>query len=114
MLYVAKIWEKQIGDSETNFENSLTSWSWKKKKEDSFSNDYINGYDKLKLYGMTIHTANETMVSVAKILSLKLGMSNNNLKVIGGYYSDCVKELNLIPPANRADRRTEIVKICDI
>ena len=47
-----------------------------------------------------------------KILWLKLGVSNNNPKFIGGYYLDCTKELNLIPWVTRTGRGTENVTIC--
>ena len=71
---------------------------------------YIEGYDKLKAFGIAIHGA--IYGYSRRILWLKLSSSNNNPKVIADYYLCCVKELNLIPRVVRADRGTENVIVC--
>ena len=68
----------------------------------------IDGYDRLKPFGIAIHGAIDGFSR--RILSLKLSLSNNNPKVIVNYYLCCVKELNLIPRFVRGDRGTENVR----
>ena len=70
---------------------------------------HIDGYDKLKPFGIAIHGAIDG--NSRKIL---LSSSNNNPKVIANYYLCCVNERNLISRAVRGDRRTENVVVCGI
>ena len=67
---------------------------------------HIDGYDKLKPFGIAIHGAIDGYSR--RILWLKLS-SSNNPKVIANYYLCCIKELNLIPHVVRGDHGTENV-----
>ena len=68
---------------------------------------HIDGYDKLKPFGIAIHGAIDGYSR--RILWLKLS-SSNNPKVIANYYLCCIKELNLIPHVVRAEN----VTVCGI
>ena len=70
---------------------------------------HIDGYDKLKPFGIPIHGAIDEYSQ--RILWLKLSPSNNNPKVIANYYLCCIKELNLIPHVVRGDRGTENIMV---
>ena len=72
---------------------------------------HIDGYDKLKPFGIAIHGAIDGYSR--RILWLKLS-SSNNPKVIANYYVCCIKELNLIPHVFRGDHGTENVIACGI
>ena len=72
---------------------------------------HIDGYDKLKPFGIAIHGAIDGYSR--RILWLKLS-SSNNPKVIANYYLCCIKELNLIPHIFRGDHGTENVIACGI
>ena len=50
---------------------------------------HIDGYDKSKPFGFTIHGAIDGYSR--KILWLHIGSSNNNSQVIASYYLDCLK-----------------------
>ena len=68
---------------------------------------HIDGYAKLKPFGIPIHGAIDGYSW--RILWLKLLSSNSNHKVIPNYYLCCIKVLNLIPRVVRGDRGTENV-----
>ena len=72
---------------------------------------HIDGYDKLKPFGIAIHGAIDGYSR--RILRFKLS-SSNNPKVIANYYLCCIKELNLIPHVVRGDHGTENVIVCGI
>ena len=73
---------------------------------------HIDGYDKLKPFGVAVHGAIDGYSR--RILWLNLSSSNNNPKIIANYYLCCIKELNLIPRVVRGDRGTENVIVCGI
>ena len=73
---------------------------------------HIDGYDKLKPFGIAIHGAIDGYSRI--ILWLKLSSSNNNPKIIANYYLCCIKELQLIPRVVRGDHGTENVIVCGI
>ena len=73
---------------------------------------HFDGYDKIKPYGFAIHGAIDGFSR--KILWLRVASSNNNPKVIGSYYMDCIRQLRLVPRAIRSDRGTENTIICGI
>ena len=73
---------------------------------------HIDGYDKLKPFGIAIHGAIDGYSR--RILWLKLSSSNNNTKVIANYYLCCMKWLNLIPCIVRGDCATQNVIVCRI
>ena len=73
---------------------------------------HIDGYDKLKGFGIAINGAIDGYSR--RILWLKLSSSNNSPRVIANYYLCCIKELNLIPSVVRGDRGTEKVIVCGI
>ena len=73
---------------------------------------HIDGYDKLKPFGIAIHGVIDGYSRI--ILWLKLSSSNNNPKIIANYYLCCIKELQLIPRVVRGDRGTENVIVCGI
>ncbi|CAG2242609.1 unnamed protein product [Mytilus edulis] len=68
---------------------------------------HIDGYDKIKPYGIAIHGAIDGYSR--RILWLKAGCSNNNPRYIAKFYIDFVKELRRVPRAIRADAGTENV-----
>ena len=72
---------------------------------------HIDGYDKLKPFGIAIHGAIDGYSR--RILRFK-SSSSNNPKVIANYYLCCIKELNLIPHVVRGDNGTENVTVCGI
>ena len=72
---------------------------------------HIDGYDKLKPFGIAIHGAIDGYSR--RILRFKLS-SSNNPKVIANYYLCCIKELNLTPRVVRDKRGTEDVILCGI
>ena len=70
---------------------------------------HIDGYDKLKSFGIAIHGA-----IVGNSRRIHLSSSNSNPKVIANYYLCCVYERNLISRAVRGDHGTENVVVCGI
>ena len=70
---------------------------------------HIDGYDKIKPYRFAIHGAIDGFSR--KIAWLRVASSNNNPKVIASYYMDCIRQLRLVP---RADRGTKNTIICGI
>ncbi|XP_072038411.1 uncharacterized protein [Amphiura filiformis] len=73
---------------------------------------HVDGYDKLKPFGFAIHGA--ICGFSRKILWLRVGRSNNNPKVVGSYYLDCLNEIDGVPRKIRFDRGTENGVIEDI
>ena len=71
---------------------------------------HIDGYDKVKPFGIAIHGAIDGYIR--RTLWPKLSSSNNNPKVIASYYLCCIKELNLTPCVVRDKRGTEDVILC--
>ena len=73
---------------------------------------HIDGYDKLKPFGVAIHGAIDGYSR--RILWLNSSLSNNNPKIIANSYLCCIKKLNLIPRVVRGDRGTENLIVCGI
>lgn len=70
---------------------------------------HVDGYDKFKLYGFAISGCIDGFSR--KILWLKVSSTNNDPKVIAGYFIDTVKTLNGRPRTVRTDMGTENVYI---
>lgn len=70
---------------------------------------HIDGYDKLKPYGIAIHGAVDGFSR--KILWLKAGYSNSNPRLIAKFYLDFIRHINGVPKIIRADRGTENVLV---
>ena len=66
---------------------------------------HMDGYDKLKPFGIAIHGAIDGYSR--KILWLEVGASNNNPKIIASYFLKTVNHLKLFPRCIRADRGSE-------
>ncbi len=66
---------------------------------------HIDGMDKLKQFGFAVHACIDGYSR--KILWLKVGRSNNNPAVIGGFYLATVKQHSCVPRIVRSDRGTE-------
>ncbi|CAG2202321.1 unnamed protein product [Mytilus edulis] len=73
---------------------------------------HIDGYDKLKSFGIAIHGAIDGYSR--RILWLKAGPSNNNPRYIAKFYINFVKESRRIPRVVRADAGTENVILRDL
>lgn len=73
---------------------------------------HIDGYDKLKPFGIAIHGAIDGFSR--KILWLHAGPSNNNPRYIAKYFLDFIKERRCLPRAIRSDHGTENVLIRDL
>ena len=71
---------------------------------------HIDGYDKLKRFGIATH--GDIDGYSRRILWLKLSSSNSNPKIIANYYLCCIKELKLVPHVFRGNRGTENVIVC--
>lgn len=70
---------------------------------------HIDGWDKLKTYGLCIHGCIDGFSR--RIMWLEAGPSNNDPYVVCKYFADCVKELNGVPCIVRSDHGTENVNI---
>lgn len=66
---------------------------------------HIDGYDKLKPFGFCIHGCIDGYSR--RILWLEVAYSNNNPRIIAGYYVDCVQQLGGTAKIIRSDRGTE-------
>lgn len=66
---------------------------------------HIDGYDKLKPFGLAIHGAIDGYSR--KMLWLIAAETNNNPKVVASFYMDAVNRLQRIPRCIRADRGSE-------
>lgn len=73
---------------------------------------HIDGYDKLKPYGIAIHGAIDGFSR--KILWLKSGYSNNDPKLIASNYLRFIKKTLRVPRCIRADAGTENVIVRDL
>ena len=73
---------------------------------------HMDGYDKLKPYGIAIHGCIDGFSR--KLLWLKAGHSNNNPKLIASNYLEYVKMLQKVPRCIRSDCGTENVIAKDI
>ena len=69
----------------------------------------LDGYDKLKPFGLYIHGAIDGYSR--RILWLEVGPSKNNHRIVARYFLDCVKQLGGVPRTIRGDRGTENVNI---
>lgn len=70
---------------------------------------HLDGYDKLKPYGLCLHGCIDGYSR--KIMWLKVGSTNNDPAVILKYYLDCIEENEGIPRRIRSDRGTENFRI---
>ena len=66
---------------------------------------HLDGYDKLKPFGMCIHGCVDGFSR--HIMWLKVYCTNNDPKVIAGFYLNTVQELGGVPYKIRGDRGTE-------
>ena len=73
---------------------------------------HIDGYDKLKPYGIAIHGAIDGYSR--RILWLEAGPSNNNPKYIAKFCLDFVKDCRRVPRVMRSDGGTENVIVRDL
>ena len=71
---------------------------------------HLDGYDKLKPFGLCIHGAIDGYSR--RILWLEVGTSNNDPRIVARYFLDCVKQVGGVPRCVRGDRGTENVNIC--
>lgn len=70
---------------------------------------HLDGYDKLKPYGLAIHGAIDGYSR--KILWLRVGKSNNNPRIVCSYFYDNVKDAGHTASLIRTDRGSENVTI---
>ena len=70
---------------------------------------HIDGYDKLKPYGISVHGAVDGYSR--KILWLVADSTNKDPKVVASYFVNSLRDLNLVPRKIRADRGSENVVI---
>lgn len=68
---------------------------------------HLDGYDKLKPFGLAIHGAIDGYSR--KILWLELAETNNDPRVVASYFLKAVKEFDLLPKCIRVDRGSENV-----
>ncbi|CAC5369292.1 unnamed protein product [Mytilus coruscus] len=73
---------------------------------------HIDGYDKLKPYGFSIHGAIDGFSR--RILWLKVMPSNKNPRVIGNLFVKFLQEIGRVPRMVRCDAGTENVLVRDI
>lgn len=73
---------------------------------------HLDGYDKLKPYGFSIHGAIDGFSR--RILWLEVGISNKNPRIIGRYFIDCVGQVGGVPRIIRGNRGTENVNVCEM
>jgi hypothetical protein len=73
---------------------------------------HIDGYDKLKPFGIAIHGAIDGFSR--RILWLRAGSTNNNPHVVARHYVDYLKEAKCVPRMVRSDGGSENVVIRDI
>ena len=71
---------------------------------------HLDGYDKLKPFGLCIHGAIDGYSR--RILWLEVGISNNDPPIVARSFQDCVKQVGVVPRCVRGDRGTENVNIC--
>ena len=73
---------------------------------------HIDGYDKLKPYGFSVHAAIDGYSR--RILWLEVSPTNKDPTYIARYFLDCIRQLGGVPRVVRADRGTENVNVCAI
>lgn len=73
---------------------------------------HIDGNDKLKPFGFSIHGAIDGFSR--KILWLEVSETNKDPTIIAHYFANTVKSLQIIPKLVRGDRGTENVNVCGI
>ena len=73
---------------------------------------HVDGYDKLKPYGLAIHGAIDGYSR--RILWLEVGTTNKDPKVTAQYFLDYVKQVGGVPRIVRGDAGTENVTVCGI
>ena len=73
---------------------------------------HVDGYDKLKPYGFTIHGAIDGYSR--RILWLRVGRTNNDPKIVGSYFLRCIEHLKNVPRCVRTDRGSENIIIAGI
>ncbi|XP_033756622.1 uncharacterized protein LOC117339248 isoform X1 [Pecten maximus] len=66
---------------------------------------HIDGYDKLKPFGLAIHGA--ICGFSRRVLWLKVARTNNDPRVVASYFLEFVEEINGVPRCIRADGGTE-------
>ena len=66
---------------------------------------HVDGYDKLKQFGLCIHAAIDGYSR--RILWLEVGLTNNNPRTIAEYYLETIKEIGCVPRLVRANCGTE-------
>ena len=72
---------------------------------------HIDGYDKLKRYGIAVHGCIDGFSRC--IIWLKSGCTNNDPAVVAGFYLTALEERNGCPTVVRADCGTENTCVCD-
>ena len=73
---------------------------------------HIDGYDKLKPYGFSVHAAIDGYSR--RILWLEVSPTNKDPTYIARYFLDCIRQLGGVPRVVRADRGTANVNVCAI
>lgn len=73
---------------------------------------HVDGYDKLKPYGIAIHGAVDGFSR--KVLWLKAGPSNNDPRYIAHFYMNFIKNSGRVPKIIRSDAGTENVIMRDL
>lgn len=73
---------------------------------------HLDGYDKLKPYGLAIHAAIDGWSR--KLLWLAVGSTNNDPRVVGSYFMEIISRLDFTSKFIRADRGSENVVIAGI
>ncbi|OWF45268.1 hypothetical protein KP79_PYT01586 [Mizuhopecten yessoensis] len=72
---------------------------------------HIDGYDKIKPFGMCIRGCIDGYSR--KLIWLNVHQTNNNPKIVGGYFLEAVKECGGTPRIVRTDYGTENGHVCD-
>ena len=73
---------------------------------------HLDGYDKLKPFGLCIHGAIDGFSR--RILWLEVGPSNNNPRVTVQYFIDCIRQINGVPCVIRGDCGSENIYIAGV
>ncbi len=73
---------------------------------------HLDGYDKLKQFGMCIHGCVDGFSR--KVLWMEVDKTNNDPRIVAGYYLNCVNELGCCPVRLRTDPGTENVVVKDL
>ena len=73
---------------------------------------HLDGYDKLKPFGLAIHAAIDGWSR--KLLWLVVGSTNNDPKVVASYFTNTISLLGHLPKFIRGDRGSENVVIAGI